>query len=58
MMGFKCPNCKAEFGRDKAAFDRHLNNNKKCRVAAWNLWEKHWAENTCCDLGKKKECEE
>lgn len=23
-MGFRCPFCKADFGRDKEAFDRHM----------------------------------
>lgn len=23
-MGFRCPFCKADFGRDKDAFDRHM----------------------------------
>lgn len=28
-MGFKCPFCKTDFGRDKEAFDRHMKDENK-----------------------------
>ena len=40
-MGFKCPFCKIDFGRDKEAFDRHMKDENKSfsleGLAATNL---------------------
>lgn len=40
-MGFRCPFCKTDFGRDKDAFDRHMKDENKSfsleGLAATNL---------------------
>jgi uncharacterized C2H2 Zn-finger protein len=34
-MGFKCPNCHEDFGKNKKKFKEHLEENPDCNVEAW-----------------------
>lgn len=37
-MGYRCPNCKKDFGNDRDAFQKHLSNNLNCSVKAISIF--------------------